>query len=55
MHWSAAIGDRLLPDVAWSDESPLPDAAQVAGLVSTTHERIDTAVDKATDYLDGQR
>lgn len=32
--WTARIGDREVPDVAWSYEEPLPEAAAIRGLLS---------------------
>jgi uncharacterized protein (DUF427 family) len=31
-HWSVELDRELLPDIAWSYETPLRDAAQVAGV-----------------------
>lgn len=36
---------RTVPDVAWSYPDPLPDAAQVAGLISFFTERVDLTLD----------
>jgi len=44
-HWSVRVGDRVVPDLAWSYEDPLPDAGEVRGLVSFYQERLDVAVD----------
>jgi len=33
-YWSARIGDRLQPDIAWSYPAPLPESQKVAGLVA---------------------
>jgi len=45
-YWSLDAGGRRRPDVAWSYEAPLPDMAQIAGLVAFWDERVDV-------YLDG--
>jgi uncharacterized protein (DUF427 family) len=44
-HWSVRVGDRVVPDLAWSYEDPLPDAGEVRGLVSFYQERLDLTVD----------
>ena len=44
-YWSAAAGDRVVPDIAWTYQQPLHDAAQVRGLVSFFNERLDVIVD----------
>jgi uncharacterized protein (DUF427 family) len=47
-YWSATVGGQVIPDVAWTYEEPLHDAAQVRGLIAFFDERIDLT-------LDGQR
>ena len=44
-YWSARVGDRVLPDLAWTYEQPLHDAVPVEGLVAFFTERLDLAVD----------
>jgi uncharacterized protein (DUF427 family) len=44
-YWSAAVGDRVLPDIAWTYKQPLHDAAQVRGLIAFFNERLDVIVD----------
>ena len=44
-HWSVANGSDIVPDVAWSYEDPLPDAADVRGFVAFYQERVDVIVD----------
>lgn len=44
-YWSARVGDRVLPDVAWTYEQPLHDAVPVQGLVAFFTERLDLAID----------
>ena len=39
-YWSARVGDRLLPDVAWSYEDPLPESLPIAGHLSFDPERV---------------
>ena len=38
-HWSANVDGMVVPDVAWSYESPLPESAPIAGLLSFYSER----------------
>jgi len=47
-YWSANVGGRLVPDLAWTYREPLTDASRVAGLVAFFNERVDVV-------LDGQR
>jgi len=44
-YWSAAAGDRVVPDLGWSYQQPLHDAAQVLGLIAFFNERLDVIVD----------
>jgi len=44
-YWSARVGDRALPDIAWTYEDPLHDALPVRGLVAFFTERLDLTVD----------
>jgi uncharacterized protein (DUF427 family) len=44
-YWSAAAGDHVVPDIAWTYQQPLHDAAQVRGLVAFFNERLDVIVD----------
>jgi uncharacterized protein (DUF427 family) len=45
-HWSAAVGGRTYPDVAWSYGFPTAALTPIAGLVAFYNEKVDT-------YLDG--
>jgi uncharacterized protein (DUF427 family) len=47
-YFSAQVGDRLVPDIAWSYPDPEHDAARVRDLIAFFDERIDVT-------LDGQR
>jgi uncharacterized protein (DUF427 family) len=43
-YWSARVGERVLPDVAWGYREPLALAAQVAGMVCFFQERADAII-----------
>ena len=44
-YWTVRAGDVVAEDVAWSYQRPLPDAAEIAGLVAFFDERLDLVVD----------
>jgi uncharacterized protein (DUF427 family) len=44
-YWSVRVGDRVAPDLAWSYVAPLPDNAQLRGLIAFFNERADITVD----------
>jgi uncharacterized protein (DUF427 family) len=44
-YWSVQAGDLLVPDIAWSYPSPLPESQKVAGLVAFYNEKVDHYVD----------
>lgn len=44
-HYTVAVGDQELRDIAWTYEAPLSDAADVTGLISFYQERLDLVVD----------
>jgi uncharacterized protein (DUF427 family) len=44
-YWSAAVGDRVIPDIAWTYQQPLHDAARVRGLTAFFNERLDVILD----------
>ena len=44
-HNSAVVGGTELKDIAWSYPEPLPDAAEVAGMVAFYQERLDVFID----------
>jgi uncharacterized protein (DUF427 family) len=44
-HWSVHVGDRLVPDLAWSYEKPLRDGELVRGLVAFYNEHVDIELD----------
>jgi uncharacterized protein (DUF427 family) len=44
-YWSLEAGGRVLEDIGWTYEEPLPDAVKIAGLVAFWDERVDVFVD----------
>ena len=44
-YWSVAVAGRVVPDLVWSYEDPLPDAAELAGHRTFFDERVDLVVD----------
>jgi uncharacterized protein (DUF427 family) len=40
-YWSALIGGRVIADVAWTYEDPLPESTQITGLLSFEPENAD--------------
>lgn len=44
-YWSARVGDRVVPDLAWSYDEPLTEAVPVAGRVCFWSERTDLSLD----------
>jgi uncharacterized protein (DUF427 family) len=44
-YWSLQIGREVLPDVAWSYRTPLPESQKAAGLLSFYPDRVDVYVD----------
>jgi uncharacterized protein (DUF427 family) len=43
-YWSATVDGKLHKDVVWAYESPLPEAARIAGRVCFYNERVDIIV-----------
>jgi uncharacterized protein (DUF427 family) len=46
-YWSARLGDQLIPDIAWSYPTPIPECPKIAGHLCFFNERVDL-------YLDGE-
>ena len=44
-YWSVQVGDAVHDDVVWSYETPIPAAAEIAGLLCFYNERVDLSVD----------
>jgi uncharacterized protein (DUF427 family) len=45
VHYSARFGDEVVPDVAWSYPTPLPESQRIAGLLSFYDGRVTVTVD----------
>lgn len=44
-YWSVRAGDTLVPDLAWSYRTPLPESTRIASLVAFPQEQADVHVD----------
>jgi uncharacterized protein (DUF427 family) len=44
-YWSAEVGGEAHPDVVWSYESPIPQAAEITGLMCFYPDRVEMTVD----------
>jgi uncharacterized protein (DUF427 family) len=44
-YWSAEVGGSVHDDLVWSYESPIPEAAGIAGLMCFYNDRVQLAVD----------
>jgi uncharacterized protein (DUF427 family) len=44
-YWSVRVGERLIPDFAWSYRAPLPESQKIAGMVCFYNEKVDLFVD----------
>jgi uncharacterized protein (DUF427 family) len=44
-YWSVRVGDKAIPDLAWSYRTPLPESQKVAGMVCFYNERVDLFID----------
>jgi uncharacterized protein (DUF427 family) len=44
-YWSAQAGGQVHEDVVWSYESPIPEAAGIAGLMCFYNDRVQLTVD----------
>jgi len=47
-YWSARVGNRVARDLAWTYAAPLPDSAQLRGLIAFFNERAHITVDGET-------
>ena len=43
-YWSAQVGDELHKNLVWSYETPIPAAAQIAGLMCFYNERVELTI-----------
>jgi uncharacterized protein (DUF427 family) len=48
-YWSVMIGDRVLENVVWAYEDPIPEAEGIRGLLSFYNERVELSVGDAVD------
>jgi uncharacterized protein (DUF427 family) len=44
-YWSLRTGDELVPDLAWSYPTPLPESQKIAGLICFYPDKVDLYVD----------
>lgn len=44
-YWSVRVGDRTYPDLVWSYPDPLPERADIAGLLCFYNEKVEVFVD----------
>ncbi|PXY34907.1 hypothetical protein DI005_16685 [Prauserella sp. PE36] len=44
-YFSVRAGDELVPDLAWTYRTPLPESERIAGLIAFTDELVDVYVD----------
>jgi len=44
-YWALRVGDDLVPDVAWSYPTPLPESQKLAGLICFYADKVDVYVD----------
>lgn len=47
-HWGVRVGDRIVKDVAWSYEYPVPECPKIEGLICFYNERVDAT------HVDGE-
>jgi uncharacterized protein (DUF427 family) len=44
-YWSARVDDRLVPDLAWSYPTTLPESQKIVGMVAFYNERVDLFIE----------
>jgi uncharacterized protein (DUF427 family) len=44
-YWSVAVGDQVHDDIVWSYQTPIPQAAGIAGLLCFYSERVELTID----------
>ena len=54
-YWSLEAGGRVLEDVAWTYQEPLPDAVSIKGLVAFWDHQVDVIVDGERRDRPGRR
>ena len=45
VYWSARVGETIVPDVAWSYPTPIPERTDITDLICFFTERVDLLVD----------
>lgn len=43
-YWSVQVGDTIHEDIVWSYQSPIPEAAAIAGLMCFYNERVELSI-----------
>ena len=46
-YWSVQVGDEIHDDLVWSNQTPIPSAAGIAGLMCFYNDRVELTVDGA--------
>jgi len=44
-YWSVVLGDEVYDDIVWSYQTPIPEAAGIAGLMCFYTERVELTID----------
>lgn len=44
-YWSVVLGDEVYDDIVWSYQTPIPQAAGIAGLMCFYTERVELTID----------
>ena len=44
-YWSVVLGDEVHEDVVWSYQAPIPEVAEIAGLMCFYPERVELTID----------
>jgi uncharacterized protein (DUF427 family) len=47
-YWSVTLGDDVYENIVWSYEAPIPDAADIEGLLCFYNEKVDLTVSERT-------
>jgi uncharacterized protein (DUF427 family) len=52
-YWTLALDGRRHEDIVWSYETPIPEMAEIAGLLSFYNERVDIVLDTGAGITTG--